>query len=135
MQTYLLVSYPVAEATTSSILWQGAQFFGFIFVIIMDSIRSGANAVPANDMTNALIFQAAIAGVVMLLSFAFNGRMLRSEAAAWEAEALQRLKGISDKDKENAHLSTSTYPLSSVLGVTLTDSSPAIEEGKINVHN
>lgn len=128
-------SYPVAEATTSSILWQGAQFFGFIFVIIMDSIRGGADAVPANDMTNALIFQAAMAGVVMLLSFAFNGRMLRSEAAAWEAETLQRLNGISDKEKENSHLSTSTYPLSSVLGVALTDNSPAMEEGKITVNS
>lgn len=94
----------------------------------MDSIRSGANATPANDMTNALIFQAAVAGVVMLLSFAFNGRMVRSEAAAWEAETLKRLNEISENDKENAHLSTSTYPLSSVLGVTLSDNSPAVQE-------
>lgn len=93
--------------------------FGFIFVIIMDATRSGPETSPPNNMTNALIFQAAIAGVIMFLSFAFQGRMARSEALAWEAKALERLTESSDK--ENTQLTSSTYPLSSVLGITLTD--------------
>lgn len=87
----------------------------------MDAIRSGPEANPPSNMTNALIFQAAVAGIMMVLSFIFRGRMARSEAAAWEQRTLQRLNELSDKDKENAHLSTSTYPLSSVLGVSLVD--------------
>jgi hypothetical protein len=87
----------------------------------MDAIRSGPEANPPNNMSNSLIFQATVAGIMMALAFTFRGRMARSEAAAWEQRTLQRLNDISDKDKENSHLSTSTYPLSSVLGVSLQD--------------
>ncbi|KAG2192180.1 hypothetical protein INT47_001591 [Mucor saturninus] len=115
-------SYPVAEATTNSILWQGAQLFGFIFVLVMDATRSTDTSVPANHMTNALIFQAIIAGVMAILAFLFHGKMARSEAAAWEQQTLEKLNALSDKDvKMNSHLTTSLYPLSSVLGVTLSD--------------
>ncbi|KAI8973584.1 major facilitator superfamily domain-containing protein [Mycotypha africana] len=83
-------TYPVAEATTNSLLWQGSQLFGFIFVSIMDATRN-PHGTPANDMKNALIFQAVIAGTIMLLSFAFRGRMVRSEAMLQEEQALEKI--------------------------------------------
>jgi hypothetical protein len=107
--------------------------FGFIFVLIMDATRSSADATPANNMTNALIFQAALAGIVMLLSFVYNGTMARSEANTWEQNTLKRLAEMeesSSKAKDNSHLSTSSYPLSTVFGVTLTDSTPSSEGDK-----
>ncbi|KAI7852646.1 major facilitator superfamily domain-containing protein, partial [Circinella umbellata] len=59
-------SYPVSDATTSSILWQGAQICGFVLVIIMDMVRDPQGS-PPNNLYKALIIQAAVAGAVMLL--------------------------------------------------------------------
>ncbi|KAI8076367.1 major facilitator superfamily domain-containing protein [Halteromyces radiatus] len=73
-------SYPVAEASSNSLLWQGSQIFGFVFVLIMDSLRASDQAFPPRNMFNALVFQAATAGVMMILSLLFRGRMTRSEA-------------------------------------------------------
>lgn len=87
----------------------------------MDTTRSSQSSVPANNMTNALIFQAVIAGMMAILAFLFRGKMARSEAAAWEQQTLEKLSALSDKVKVNSHLTTSLYPLSSVLGITLTD--------------
>ena len=123
----------MAEATTNSLLWQGAQMFGFIFVIIMDVTRGGPSGSPPRNMTNALIFQAVVGGLIVLLSFCYTGTMARSEAAAFEARALERLNEISEKDKEITRLSTSSYPLSSVLGVTLSDNTPTSNEDPENI--
>lgn len=62
-------------------MWQGCQTFGFLFVLAMDMLRD-ANGSPKNNMYRALIFQAGLAGLMMVLSFGFRGRMLRSEANA-----------------------------------------------------
>lgn len=75
------MSFPVADATTSSLLWQGAQTFGFIFVVVMDALRD-ANGAPVDNMDKALIFQASVAGAIVILSFLFYGRLHRSEASA-----------------------------------------------------
>ncbi|KAG2177678.1 hypothetical protein INT44_008192 [Umbelopsis vinacea] len=77
------VSYPVAESTSNSLLWQGCQLFGFIFVLIMDQLRD-QNGTPKDNMQKALIFQAALMGVCTVLAFVYNGRMNRSEAMAEE---------------------------------------------------
>lgn len=75
----MIASYPVADATSNSIMWQGCQTFGFLIVLVMDLLRD-SNGNPKNNMYRALILQAALAGLMMLLCFAFRGRMLRSEA-------------------------------------------------------
>jgi len=111
----------VAEATTNSLLWQGAQLFGFIFVIIMDSTRNKQDT----TMTNALIFQAIVAGIVMLLSFIFHGKMARSEASAWEKKVIERLTETKD-DLMQQHQLPKT--LSSVIGVTLSDDNKSYDE-------
>ncbi|KAI8373232.1 major facilitator superfamily domain-containing protein [Radiomyces spectabilis] len=80
-------SYPVADATSNSLLWQSAQILGFLMILIMDMLRD-TKGTPLNNMRNALIFQAVVAGANMLLAFAFNGRMARSEAIAKEKEHL-----------------------------------------------
>jgi hypothetical protein len=83
MLTSIIVSYPVAESTSNSLLWQGCQLFGFIFVLIMDQLRD-QNGTPKDNMQKALIFQAALMGVCTVLAFVYNGRMNRSEAMAEE---------------------------------------------------
>ncbi|OBZ84502.1 Major facilitator superfamily domain-containing protein 7-a [Choanephora cucurbitarum] len=77
-------SYPVAESTSSSILWQGAQAFGFVFNLILDATRD-PKGIPVNNMIYGLIFQAVIAAIIMLLSFSFHGKMARLEASDWDA--------------------------------------------------
>ncbi|KAG2236353.1 hypothetical protein INT48_008335 [Thamnidium elegans] len=72
-------SYPVHDATSNSIMWQGCQTFGFLFVLAMDLLRD-PNGSPKNNMHRALILQAGLAGAMMLLSLVFRGRMLRTEA-------------------------------------------------------
>ncbi|KAL7314032.1 hypothetical protein PS15m_007693 [Mucor circinelloides] len=119
-------SFPVAEATTNSLLWQGAQLFGFIFVLIMDSTRNKQDT----TMTNALIFQAIVAGIVMLLSFIFHGKMARSEASAWEQKVIERLRETKD-DLMQQHQLPKT--LSSVIGVTLSDDNRSYDESNTTV--
>ncbi|KAI9278679.1 major facilitator superfamily domain-containing protein [Phascolomyces articulosus] len=103
-------SYPVADATTSSILWQGAQITGFILVVVMDLVRD-PHGDPPNNLYKALIIQAAVAGVVMILAFLFHGRMARSEAIAWQKEQQNRLREVGNSEKMTGTLG-STVSLS-----------------------
>lgn len=75
----IIASYPVHDATTNSIMWQGCQTFGFLFVLAMDLLRDPDGS-PKNNMHRALILQAGLAGAMMILSLLFRGRMLRTEA-------------------------------------------------------
>ncbi|KAI9022921.1 major facilitator superfamily domain-containing protein [Phycomyces nitens] len=84
-------AYPVAESTTSSILWQGAQLFGFLFVIVMDSLRGPANLAP-ETVNNTLLLQAVVAGLISVLSFAYRGQMARTEAIRREEKAASKPK-------------------------------------------
>ncbi|KAI8360001.1 major facilitator superfamily domain-containing protein [Blakeslea trispora] len=103
-------SYPVAESTASSILWQGAQAFGFVFNLILDATRD-ARGIPVNNMMYGLIFQAVVAGIIMLLGFAFHGKMARLEASDWDdIPELPR----SPKGKETLW-SLRTHPIATVL--------------------
>ncbi|ORX62118.1 MFS general substrate transporter [Hesseltinella vesiculosa] len=72
-------SYPIPESLSTSILWQLAQVFGFILVLVMDNFRDPAGS-PPNNMSRGLIFQAATSGVCVLLAFAYSGPMLRTQA-------------------------------------------------------
>ncbi|KAI8069755.1 major facilitator superfamily domain-containing protein [Gilbertella persicaria] len=103
-------SYPVAESTTNSLLWQGAQVFGFVFVLVMDAMRD-ISGIPANNMIHALIFQAAASGLIAVLGFIFHGKMARSEAMKWQQSLDQQR--AADKNTEN-QLSLGSYPISSV---------------------
>ncbi|KAG1461211.1 hypothetical protein G6F46_005029 [Rhizopus delemar] len=62
----------------------------------MDAFRD-PNGTPANSMSRSLIFEAAIAGVIMLLSFLFNGQMKQSETAKWSKGSSQNVEGYADK--------------------------------------
>lgn len=86
----IIVSYPVPESLSTSILWQIAQIIGFVLVIIMDLFRD-SNGVPKNNMYKALIFQAAVAGVCLLFAVVFNGPMTRSKALK-EREEIRKTK-------------------------------------------
>ncbi|KAI9025876.1 major facilitator superfamily domain-containing protein [Phycomyces nitens] len=98
---YFIASYPVADASTNSILWQGAQIFGIILVSAMDAMRD-TEGTPKNNLFRALILQAVLAGVMMVLAFLFRGRMKRSEAIALEkkrqAEHPQKKDGNRPED-------------------------------------
>ncbi|KAH8552699.1 major facilitator superfamily domain-containing protein [Umbelopsis sp. PMI_123] len=95
--TFITVSYPVAESTSNSLLWQGCQLFGFIFVLIMDQLRD-QDGTPKDNMQKALILQAALMSVCTILAFVYNGRMRRTEAMAEE------LKQREQEEKDLAEL-------------------------------
>lgn len=114
----MLVTFPVSGATTGSLLWQGAQVFGFIFVIVMDAFRD-PNGTPENSMSRSLIFEAAIAGVIMLLSFLFNGQMKQSETAKWSKSSSQNVEGYADK-------------ITSALPVVVTDAAVLLDLSEAN---
>jgi FLVCR family MFS transporter 7 len=95
--TFITVSYPVAESTSNSLLWQGCQLFGFIFVLIMDQLRD-QDGTPKDNMQKALILQAALMSVCTILAFVYNGRMRRTEAMAEE------LKEREQEEKDLAEL-------------------------------
>lgn len=75
----LPVTYPVPESISTSMLWQIAQVFGFILVLVMDRFRDPSGT-PPNNMDRGLIFQAVTSGVCVVLSILYSGRMLRTEA-------------------------------------------------------
>ncbi|KAI8070072.1 major facilitator superfamily domain-containing protein [Gongronella butleri] len=81
METGCETSYPVAEATSSSILWQGSQVFGFLIMAVMDVLRD-EQGVPKNNMQHALLLLMIVSGVMMVIAFGFQGQMRRSDAAA-----------------------------------------------------
>lgn len=56
-----------------------AQLVGFILVLVLDVFRD-PNGDPPNNMFRGLVFQAAMAGVSVVLSLIYNGPMLRTEA-------------------------------------------------------
>ncbi|KAG1382202.1 hypothetical protein G6F61_002475 [Rhizopus arrhizus] len=112
------LTFPVSGATTGSLLWQGAQVFGFIFVIVMDAFRD-PNGTPENSMSRSLIFEAAIAGVIMLLSFLFNGQMKQSETAKWSKSSSQNVEGYADK-------------ITSALPVVVTDAAVLLDLSEAN---
>ncbi|KAI8637409.1 major facilitator superfamily domain-containing protein [Parasitella parasitica] len=93
-----IASFPVADATTNSIMWQGCQTFGFLIVLVMDLLRD-SNGTPKDNMYRALILQAALAGLMMLLCFAFRGRMLRTEAI----KKMQQSEDENEKGAESQH--------------------------------
>lgn len=72
-------------------MWQGCQTFGFLFVLAMDQMRD-SNGTPKNNMYRALILQAALAGLMVVLCFGFRGRMLRTEA-------IERMKKEENNEK------------------------------------
>ncbi|KAG2207607.1 hypothetical protein INT46_005580 [Mucor plumbeus] len=91
-------AFPVADATTNSIIWQGCQTFGFLIVLVMDLLRD-SEGMPKDNMYRALILQAALSGLMMLLCFAFRGRMLRTEAI----EKMLQLEAETEKRAESQH--------------------------------
>lgn len=98
----LLASYPVHDATSTSIMWQGCQTFGFLIVLAMDKLRD-ADGTPKDNMYRALILQAALAGLMMVLSFGYRGRMLRTEAIERLRQEENDEKMISSTDDEEKH--------------------------------
>ncbi|CEG71411.1 hypothetical protein RMATCC62417_07151 [Rhizopus microsporus] len=78
-------TYPITESISTSLLWQLGQLTGFILVVIMDQLRD-SNGNPKNNMYKALIFQAGLAGVMVLFAMVFNGPMLRMRALQKEKD-------------------------------------------------
>ncbi|KAI7874245.1 MFS general substrate transporter [Lichtheimia hyalospora FSU 10163] len=77
--SYTVVSHPIPESISTSILWQMAQLVGFILVLVLDVFRD-PNGDPPNNMFRGLVFQAAMAAVSVVLSLIYNGPMLRTQA-------------------------------------------------------
>ncbi|KAI8071711.1 major facilitator superfamily domain-containing protein [Gongronella butleri] len=84
------VSYPAPDSISNSLVWQACQIFGFIAVLIMDSLRD-----VKGHMFNALIFQTSFIGVMVLLCFFFRGPMARSAAIAGQPPSDSRSKRTS----------------------------------------
>lgn len=93
-----IVSYPVPESLSTSILWQISQILGIILTTVMDLLRDSKN-----DMFRALVFQAVVAGVCFIFSCVFNGPMLR-------------LKSLQDQEKLRKEALCAIQPTSKLLG-------------------
>jgi FLVCR family MFS transporter 7 len=59
-------TWPIAEGTSSGLLWTSAQVWGIIFLFLADLLRE-----PDGSLRNALIFSTCIAGASSLLSLFF----------------------------------------------------------------
>lgn len=55
-----IVTLPVSPEVSSVVAWTGGQILGAIFIVIMTALQS-TDGKPAENMTNALMFQAVIA--------------------------------------------------------------------------
>lgn len=65
MEYLVELTHPVSPEVTSTLAWAGGQLLGALLIIISDALKAGATANPANNMNNALIFQAVIGLVVL----------------------------------------------------------------------
>lgn len=76
LECLIELSHPLGPEVTSTTAWAGGQLFGAIFIIISDALVAGDDASPPRNMKKALIFQAVVALVVMLipLSLGLFGR-------------------------------------------------------------
>lgn len=64
---------------SSAVLWSLSNLFGVVFVLVEGALRADADASPPYNMQNALIFQAVIVCVVVVLVFFLEGRQMRRE--------------------------------------------------------
>ncbi|ORX39554.1 major facilitator superfamily domain-containing protein [Kockovaella imperatae] len=59
--------HPIGPELSSTIAWAVSQLGGGIFIVVMNALKAGPNASPPYTMRYALVFQAAIAWVVLPL--------------------------------------------------------------------
>ncbi|SMY22245.1 unnamed protein product [Zymoseptoria tritici ST99CH_1A5] len=69
LELLAITTFPVSPEVSSVVAWTVGQVLGAIFVIIMDALQStnGYNGEPAGSLKLSLIFQAALAWVVVPL--------------------------------------------------------------------
>lgn len=65
LEYLVIITHPVSPEISSTICWSAGQLFGAVFIIIMDALKGGDPGEPAGSMKRALIFQAAVAWVVV----------------------------------------------------------------------
>jgi MFS transporter, FLVCR family, MFS-domain-containing protein 7 len=58
------LTHPIPPEVSAAIFWIGGEFFGGVFVIIMDALRDD-NGVPKFDMHRALVFEGVVACVAV----------------------------------------------------------------------
>jgi FLVCR family MFS transporter 7 len=72
LEYLVIITHPVSPEISSTICWSAGQLLGAIFIIIMDALKGGTSGEPDGSMKRALIFQAAIAWVVVPLPLALG---------------------------------------------------------------
>lgn len=75
-------TFPAMPALSSSLLWNGGQLFGAIFIISMNALKDGGSGSPPGNMRRALIFQAVwacvgVAPVFLLRRFSRENSRIR----------------------------------------------------------
>ena len=82
------IHHPVGPELSSTLCWCGGQLLGGIFIVIMDALKRGREARPANNMKDALIFQAVMALVAMPfpLCLGLFGRKGQVRRKRWEMD-------------------------------------------------
>ncbi|KAI7861315.1 hypothetical protein BDF14DRAFT_1887347 [Spinellus fusiger] len=74
------ISYPAAESTASSVMWQGAQMFGFLFILIMGYLGGPSMNIQGSfNLHHALVLQALVATVMVALTFIYKEPRSSSE--------------------------------------------------------
>jgi FLVCR family MFS transporter 7 len=75
--TTTIVTYPVSESLSTSVLWAAAEIASFVMTLVMDLMKSGSDTTPPNNMKNALLFAMILACVGALPIAFFKGKMRR----------------------------------------------------------
>lgn len=86
-----IVSYPVPESVSSSILWLITTAATLVFSVAIDALRAGPEADPPNNMNLAMIIVCVIVTVGSIPSIWLKGDLKRT---AFDNEALQQEKTI-----------------------------------------
>lgn len=96
MYYYLIVSYPVPESISSSLLWVTSTVFTLIFSVVIDALRAGPEANPPNNMKLSMIVVVCIVGVGSLPAIWLKGDLKR---LAFDKEAQQQVTNNDDEKK------------------------------------
>lgn len=75
----VLVTHPVSPEVTSTVMWASGQLMGAVFIIAMDALKGGWKGEPKGTMQSALIFQAAVALLVVPFPMFLGSKTLDAE--------------------------------------------------------
>ncbi|GAB7363816.1 hypothetical protein MBLNU230_g4382t1 [Neophaeotheca triangularis] len=88
LEYLVIITNPVSPEITSTVAWSGGQLLGGVFIVIMTALKGSGKNEPEGSMKRALIFQAALAWLVVPLPMCLGMKLLDKRRSIRLAEGV-----------------------------------------------